>query len=219
MRLLILGARLSTVVLLTAIAAGCRAEGQTSSSVSRGAPGGAVPFTIQVPDAVLSDLKDRLKRTRYPDQIEGAGWNYGTNLEYLKELLDYWRDRFDWRDEERRLNRFEQFKMKIDGLDVHFVHRRARQPKALPLLIVHGWPGSFMQFHKVIEPLTDPASHGGKPEDAFDVVVPSLPGYGFSDIPRQRGYDPQKIATMFVELMARLGYTRYGVQASDFERL
>ena len=106
--------------------------------------------------------------------------------------------------------------MKIDGLDVHFVHRRAKSPKALPLLIVHGWPGSFMQFHKVIEPLTDPASHGGRPEDAFDVVVPSLPGYGFSDIPRQRGYDPQKIATMFVELMARLGYTRYGVQASDF---
>jgi microsomal epoxide hydrolase len=207
---------LSAVVLVVGVAAGRQVDGQNRSTVSRGAPGGAVPFTIQVPDAVLTDLKDRLKRTRYPDQIDGAGWDYGTNLEYLKELVDYWRDRFDWREQERRLNRFEQFKMKIDGLDVHFVHRRAKQPKALPLLIVHGWPGSFMQFHKVIEPLTDPAGHGGRADDAFDVVVPSLPGYGFSDIPRQRGYDPEKIATMFVELMARLGYTRYGVQASDF---
>jgi microsomal epoxide hydrolase len=175
-----------------------------------------VPFRIQVPEAVLTDLKDRLRRTRFPDQIEGAGWDYGTNLEYLKELTTYWREKFDWREQERRLNRFEQFKTKIDGLDVHFVHRRARRPNALPLIIVHGWPGSFMQFHKVIEPLTDPAAHGGRAEDAFDVVVPSLPGYGFSEIPRQRGYDPQKIASMFVKLMARLGYTRYGVQASDF---
>ncbi len=175
-----------------------------------------VPFTIRIPDAVLRDLKDRLARTRYPDEIEGAGWDYGTSLAYLKDLVAYWRDKFDWREQERRLNRFEQFKTNIDGLNVHFVHRRAKRPNALPLVIVHGWPGSFMQFHKVIEPLTDPASHGGRPEDAFDVVVPSLPGYGFSDIPRQRGYDPQKIATMFVKLMARLGYTRYGVQASDF---
>jgi len=174
------------------------------------------PFKIQIPDAVLKDLKDRLARTRYPDEIEGAGWDYGTNLAYLKELIAYWRSGFDWREQERQLNRFEQFKTTIDGLDVHFVHRRAKRPNALPLLIVHGWPGSFMQFHKVIEPLTDPARHGGRAEDAFDVVVPSLPGYGFSDRPRQRGYDPQKIATMFLTLMSRLGYTRYGVQASDF---
>lgn len=182
----------------------------------QGAGHAIVPFKIQIPDAVLRDLKDRLSRTRYPDQIEGAGWDYGTNLAYLKELVAYWRDRFEWREQERRLNRFEQFKTKIDGLDVHFVHRRAKRPNALPLIVVHGWPGSFMQFHKVIEPLTDPAAHGGRAEDAFDLVVPSLPGYGFSDIPRQRGYDPQKIAGMFVELMSRLGYTRYGVQASDF---
>jgi pimeloyl-ACP methyl ester carboxylesterase len=175
-----------------------------------------VPFKIHVPDTVLKDLKDRLAGTRYPDQIEGAGWDYGTNLEYLKELIEYWRTKFDWREQERRLNRFEQFKTKIDGLDVHFIHRRAQRQSALPLLIVHGWPGSFMQFHKVIEPLTDPARYGGNAEDAFDVVVPSLPGYGFSDIPRHRGYDPQKIASLFVVLMARLGYTRYGVQASDF---
>jgi pimeloyl-ACP methyl ester carboxylesterase len=107
-----------------------------------------VPFTIHVPDVVLTDLKDRLARTRYPDQVDGAGWDYGTNLAYLKELVAYWRDTFDWREQERRLNRFEQFKTNIDGLDVHFVHRRARRPNALPLLIVHGWPGSFMQFHK-----------------------------------------------------------------------
>jgi len=188
----------------------------TAARAAQSSEAAVVPFTIHVPDAVLTDLKDRLRRTRYPDQVDGAGWDYGTNLAYLKELVAYWRDTFDWREQERRLNRFEQFKTNIDGLDVHFVHRRARRPNALPLLVVHGWPGSFMQFHKVIEPLTDPAGHGGRAEDAFDVVVPSLPGYGFSDIPRQRGYDPQKIATMFVTLMARLGYTRYGVQASDF---
>lgn len=174
------------------------------------------PFRIQIPDGALKELKDRLSRTRYPDEVEGAGWDYGTNMAYLKELVAYWRDTFDWRRQERALNRFEQFKTTIDGLDVHFVHRRASRPNALPLLIVHGWPGSFMQFHKVIEPLTDPVRFGGRAEDAFDVVVPSLPGYGFSDRPRQRGYDPQKIAAMFLTLMSRLGYTRYGVQASDF---
>jgi microsomal epoxide hydrolase len=191
-------------------------QASPSSRAPASASTAVVPFKIHVPEAVLKDLRDRLGRTRFPDEIDGAGWDYGTNLAYLKELVTYWRDTFNWREQERRLNRFEQFKTNIDGLDVHFVHRRTKRPGALPLLIVHGWPGSFMQFHKVIEPLTDPASHGGRPEDAFDVVVPSLPGYGFSDRPRQRGYDPQKIATMFVTLMARLGYTRYGVQASDF---
>jgi microsomal epoxide hydrolase len=222
MRTMVYRAALAVVFLIALATRGDRTEArrlapaEAPQQAASSASSGPVPFKIHVPDDVLADLKARLARTRYPDEIDGAGWDYGTNLAYLKELLTYWREKFDWREQERRLNRFEQFKMKIDGLDVHFVHRRAKRPNALPLIMVHGWPGSFMQFHKVIEPLTDPASYGGRPEDAFDVVVPSLPGYGFSDIPRQRGYDPQKIATMFVQLMARLGYTRYGVQASDF---
>jgi epoxide hydrolase len=175
-----------------------------------------VPFTIRVPDAVLTDLKQRLARARFPGEVEGAGWTYGTDLAYLKELVTYWRDKFDWRAQERRLNRFEQFKTNIDGLDIHFIHRRSKEPNALPLLITHGWPGSVVEFTKIIEPLTDPVSHGGAREDAFDVVIPSIPGYGFSDKPRQPGYNPQRIAGIFATLMARLGYTRYGAQGGDF---
>ncbi len=175
-----------------------------------------VPFSIDVPDAVLEDLQDRLSRARFPDELDGAGWTYGTSLAYLRELVAYWRDEFDWREQERRLNRFDQFKTNIDGLDVHFIHERAADPGALPVIIVHGWPSSFMQFHKVIEPLTDPAAHGGGAADAFHVVVPSIPGYGFSDKPRERGYGPARMGDIFVELMARLGYTRYGVQGGDW---
>jgi pimeloyl-ACP methyl ester carboxylesterase len=174
-----------------------------------------VPFTIRVPDAVLADLKQRLINARFPDELEGVGWSYGTNLAYMRELVTYWRDTFDWREQERRLNRFEQFKTNIDGLDIHFIHRRAKQPQAFPLIITHGWPGSFAEFAKIIEPLTDPGSHGGRPEDAFDLVVPSIPGYGFSDKPRQPGYHSERIAGILVKLMARLGYTRYGTQGGD----
>jgi len=175
-----------------------------------------VPFTIHVPDAVLADLKERLMRARFPDTIDQSGWSYGTNLAYLKELVTYWRDRFDWREQERRLNRFEQFKTNIDGLDIHFIHRRSTQPNALPLLVTHGWPGSFVEFAKIIEPLTNPVAHGGRPEDAFDVVIPSIPGYGFSDAPRKPGYGPQQMAGIFAKLMARLGYARYGAQGGDW---
>ena len=175
-----------------------------------------VPFQIQVPDAVLADLKDRLAKVRYPAEIDGSGWRYGADLAYMKELVAYWRDRYDWRAQERRLNQFEQFKTNIDGLDIHFIHRRSRLPDAVPIIIVHGWPGSFVEFHKVIEPLTDPVRFGGRPEDAFDVVVPSLPGYGFSDQPREPGYNPPAMAAMFVKLMARLGYTRYIAQGGDW---
>ena len=191
-----------------------------------GGPAGAqtvddaiVPFTIDVPDAVLEDLRERLARARYPDELEGAGWTYGANLAYLRELVDYWRDDFDWREQERRLNRFEQFRTNIDGLDVHFIHRRAADPDAFPLLIVHGWPGSFVEFHKIIEPLADPAGHGGQAADAFHLVIPSIPGYGFSDKPREAGYDPQRMAEIFAKLMARLGYARYGAQGGDYGSL
>lgn len=178
-----------------------------------------VPFTIAVPDAVLEDLRERLARARYPDELEGAGWTYGANLAYVRELVDYWRDDFDWRAQERRLNRFEQFRTNIDGLDVHFIHRRAADPDAFPLLIVHGWPGSFVEFHKIIEPLADPAGHGGQAADAFHLVIPSIPGYGFSDKPREAGYSPQRMAEIFARLMARLGYARYGAQGGDYGSL
>jgi len=174
-----------------------------------------VPFTIRVPDATLDDLKQRLTRARFPEPLQ-PDWSYGTDLSYLKELVTYWRDRFDWRAQERKLNQLEQFTTTIDGLQVHFVHRRSRQPNAFPLLVTHGWPGSFVEFTKVVGPLTDPAAHGGRAADAFDVVMPSLPGFGFSGKPAAPGYDPARIAVMEAKLMARLGYQRYGAQGGDW---
>jgi microsomal epoxide hydrolase len=177
------------------------------------------PFEIHVPDAVLRDLGERLSRTRFPDQLDGAGWGYGTELSYLRELCAYWREKFDWRAQERRLNRFPQFRSEIDGLGIHFIHRRSREPNALPLVILHGWPGSVFEFHKVIEPLADPASHGARAGDAFHVVCPSLPGYGFSDAPRKPGFDARSMAELTARLMARLGYARYGAQGGDWGAL
>ncbi|HEY3044053.1 MAG TPA: alpha/beta fold hydrolase [Vicinamibacterales bacterium] len=174
------------------------------------------PFVIRVPDAALADLRERLTRARFPDELEGSGWTYGTNLAYLKSLVAYWRDRFDWRAQERKLNQFEQFTTTIDGLKIHFLHRRSKQPAALPLLIMHGWPGSFVEFTKIIGPLTDPVSAGLPNEDVFDVVIPSLPGFGFSDKPRQPGFTATRIAAIEAALMARLGYPRYGVQGGDW---
>ena len=173
------------------------------------------PFTINVPESVLMDLKDRLARARMPDEPEGVGWRLGTNQAYMKQLVDYWRDEFDWREQERRLNRFEQFKTTIDDIDIHFVHRRSEEPGAFPLILTHGWPGSFAEFAKVIGPLTNPVGYGGRAEDAFHVVIPSIPGYGFSDRPRQLGYGRERTAAIFTELMARLGYERYGAQGGD----
>jgi microsomal epoxide hydrolase len=175
-----------------------------------------VPFRINVPDRVLTDLKDRLGRTRFPDEIEGAGWDYGTNLAYLKDLVSYWRTKYDWREQERRLNQLPQFKTTIDGVDIHFVHQRSSRADAIPLVFIHGWPGSFFEVTKIIGPLTDPASHGGRPEDAFHVVALSLPGYGFSGKPRESGYSPRRMAEVVAKLMARLGYTRYAAQGGDW---
>jgi len=175
-----------------------------------------VPFKIQVPDAVLSDLKERLARTRFPGEIAGSQWDYGTNLAYLKELVTYWRDRFDWRAAERRLNQFNQFTTNIDGLDIHFIHQRSRNAVALPLAVTHGWPGSIVEFTKIIGPLTDPAAHGGNAADSFHVVAISLPGFGFSGKPTERGYGPERIAGIIAKLMARLGYSRYGLQGGDW---
>jgi pimeloyl-ACP methyl ester carboxylesterase len=174
------------------------------------------PFRIHVPDAVLDDLKQRLARTRYPDEVNDPEWSYGTALSYLKELVDYWRTRFDWRAVEARLAAFHHFRTSVDGLGVHFLHERGVGPKPMPLLISHGWPGSVLEFVKIIGPLTDPASHGGDPADAFDLVAPSLPGYGFSDHPVTSGMHPGKMADVFAQLMRRLGYERYGAQGGDW---
>ena len=179
-------------------------------------PNAIVPFEIHVPDAVLSDLRQRLSRARFADEIPGIGWDYGTNLTYLKGLADYWRDRYDWRAQERRLNQFDQFKTKIDGLEIHFIHQRSRSPNARPLLLLNGWPSSIIEYTKVIGPLADPVAHGGRAEDSFHVVIPVMPGFGFSDKPREPGYNAERVAAMWAELMARLGYTAYGVHGSDW---
>jgi pimeloyl-ACP methyl ester carboxylesterase len=174
------------------------------------------PFKIQASDEALRDLKERLGRTRFPDEIPGTGWDYGTDLAYLKELVTYWRDRYDWRAAERRLNAFDQFMTSIEGVDIHFIHQRSRHPNAMPLALTHGWPGSIAEFTKIIGPLTDPTAHGGRAEDAFHVVAISLPGFGFSGHPRARGFSPERIGGIIATLMARLGYTRYGLQGGDW---
>ncbi len=184
-------------------------QGETSSGA------GIEPFTIDIPEKILVDLRERLMRARLPDEPEGVGWQLGMNQAYLQQLIEYWRDEFDWRAQERRLNEFEQFKTRIDGLDIHFVHRRSPEPDAFPLILTHGWPGTFAEFAKVIGPLTDPVAHGGRAEDAFHVVAPSIPGYGFSDRPPRLGYGRDRTGAIFAELMARLGYERYIAQGGD----
>lgn len=164
------------------------------------------PFEIHVEDAVLDDLRSRLDRTRYPDQIEGTGWDYGFPTDYLRELVAYWRSTYDWRAAEARVNELEHFRTEIDGQSIHFIHARSSRQDALPLLIMHGWPGSVVEFLDVIPRLTD----------EFHVVVPSLPGYGFSEPTRTTGWDPWRVARAFIELMARLGYSRYGAQGGDW---
>jgi pimeloyl-ACP methyl ester carboxylesterase len=163
-------------------------------------------FAISVEDAVLDDLRDRLARARIPDQIDGTGWDYGIPAAYVRELVDYWRDSYDWRAQETLLNGFEHFRTTIDGQSMHFVHARCANDDALPLLLLHGWPGSFVEFLDVIPRLTD----------RFHVVVPSLPGYGFSEPTRTTGWDPARMARAFMELMATLGYPRYGAQGGDW---
>ncbi len=175
------------------------------------------PYTIAVPEEVLVDLKERLARTRWPEKIEGAGWDYGTDVAYLRELCDHWAHRYDWRDWERRLNSIPGYVCEVDGVDLHFWHVRGTGPNPTPLLLLHGWPGSIVEFLELIGPLTDPAAHGGDPADSFDVVVPELPGFGFSGAPRTAGWSLSHIASVFNSLMVdQLGYDRYAVQGGDF---
>lgn len=174
-------------------------------------------FGLHVPDAAIADLQERLSRTRLPDQTPGEPWAYGTDVTYMSTLVDYWRDRFDWRAQEARLNAFPQYKVRLHGIDLHFLHVPGRGPDPHPLLLSHGWPGSIFEFLELIPRLTDPEQFGGDPADAFTVVAPSLPGYGLSFTPGQPRFGVEAIADCFTELMSEvLGYRRFGAQGGDW---
>jgi epoxide hydrolase len=172
-------------------------------------------YRIDVPDAVLTDLRRRLDQTRWPEPIPGAGWKYGADTDEVRAFCDYWAHEYDWRTHEARLNRIPQFLVNVDGVDIHFFQVRARSQAVAPLLLLHGWPGSSFEFAELIEPLSDPEHHGGGP--AFDLVIPSMPGFGFSGKPREAGWHADRVATAYHELMTRhLGYRRFGVQGGDW---
>jgi pimeloyl-ACP methyl ester carboxylesterase len=182
-------------------------------------------FRVSIPQADLDDLADRLARTRWPSSLPGAawdrgapgaGWERGVPVGYLRELAEYWRDGFDWRAQEARLNSYPQYTTRIDGQKIHFLHVKSPEPDAAPLLLLHGWPGSVVEFTRVIGPLSDPRSHGDGSAPAFDLVIPSLPGFGFSGPVTEPGWGSRRIAGALAELMARLGYERYGAQGGDF---
>jgi len=174
------------------------------------------PFHVNFPKAALDDLRRRIAATRWPEHETVTDQSQGVQLATMKKLASYWQTDYDWRKAEAKLNGLPQFVTKIDGLDIHFIHVRSRHPNAVPIIITHGWPGSIIEQLKVIGPLTDPTSHGGRAEDAFDVVIPSLPGYGFSGKPTSTGWDPVRIARAWIVLMKRLGYTRYVAQGGDW---
>jgi pimeloyl-ACP methyl ester carboxylesterase len=177
------------------------------------------PFHIDIPQADLDELNRRLDATRWPDELPGVDWRYGVPLAYLKELADHWRNTYDWRAHEKQLNDLPQFMTEIDGQNIHFLHVRSPEPDALPLVLTHGWPGSFVEFLDVIGPLSDPRAHGGDPADAFHLVIPSLPGFGFSGPTRETGWHTMRIAKAWAELMRRLGFDRYAAQGGDMGAL
>jgi epoxide hydrolase len=171
------------------------------------------PFTINIPQATLDDLHKRLARTRWPDEAEGTGWAYGISLAYMKEVADYWQHRYDWRQHEAALNRFAQFKAEVDGVGIHFIHERGKGPNPTPLLLIHGFPDSFYRYHKVIDRLTDPAKYGGDPDTSFDVIVPSIPGTGFSD---RVTFSDDTNADLFARLLTEvLGYEQFVSAGGD----
>ncbi|HSJ51090.1 MAG TPA: epoxide hydrolase, partial [Actinomycetota bacterium] len=189
--------------------AGGRNEHTASSDEVKG-------FRLDVPQSELDDLRARLVGTRWPEPETVTDWSQGVPLAYLRDVCRSWAEEYDWRPTERRLNAMPQFRTTIDGLGIHFLHVRSPHAEALPLVITHGWPGSIVEFLKVIGPLTDPTAHGGDASDAFHVVCPSLPGFGFSDKPTTTGWGIERIAGVWIELMARLGYERYRAQGSDW---
>ena len=174
-------------------------------------------FEIAVDEETLDDLRRRIGDTRWPDEVSNSGWDYGSNMAYVRELAEYWRTEFDWRSQERLLNSLSQYTTEVDGQSLHFVHERGRGANPLPLLITHGWPSTFWEMHKIIPMLTDPASFGGDAADSFDVVAPSMPGYGFSGRPSQRGMSYRRVSELFGKLMmGELGYDRFGAQGGDW---
>jgi len=177
------------------------------------------PFHVNVPDAELADLSQRLAQTRLPDNETVTDYSQGVPLKTVQQVLSYWQSDYDWRKVEARLNAVPNFITEIDGLDIHFIHVRSKHENALPLIVTHGWPGSVIEQLKIIGPLTDPTAHGGKAEDAFDVVIPSMPGFGFSGKPTTTGWGPERMAQAWAELMKRLGYTRYVAQGGDWGAL
>jgi pimeloyl-ACP methyl ester carboxylesterase len=187
-----------------------------SSTFARAANDEIAPVQYHAPQRALDDLKRRLADTRWPERETTKDWSEGVPLARMQDVVDYWRTKYDWRRCETELNRFPQFRTNIDGLDIHFIHVRSKNPNALPLILTHGWPSTIQLFRDVIEPLTDPVAHGGKAEDAFDVVIPSLPGFGFSEKPAERGWNSQRTARAWATLMSRLGYKRYVAQGGDW---
>jgi pimeloyl-ACP methyl ester carboxylesterase len=171
------------------------------------------PFKVHVPDRVLIDLRRRLAETKWPDQLPGTTWEYGADIKKVRELADYWQNSYDWRAQEAKINRFDQFITEIDGQQIYFIHQRSPRPDAIPLMLIHGWPGSILEFLALIEPLTYPKD---KNSPAFDVIIPSLPGFGFSGPTTTRGWGPQRMAKALVILMDRLGYSKYGIQGGDW---
>ncbi len=195
-------------LLLVLIAVGtveCRAETANPAEIK--------PFKAHIPESVLEDLRRRVAETKWPDQLPGTTWEYGADISKVHELADYWQKGYDWRAQEARINRFDQFTTEIDGQTIHFIHERSPRADAIPLMLIHGWPGSILEFFALIEPLTHPKDSRSP---AFDVVVPSLPGFGFSGPTKSRGWDALRMAKAFIVLMDRLGYARYGVQGGDW---
>ncbi len=173
-------------------------------------------FQIHVPNEVLDDLNYRLDHIRWPDQLVTADWERGTDISYLQTLISYWREQFNWRKQETELNRFSQYRCNIDGADIHFVHERGKEPNPIPIILTHGWPDSYIRYQKIIPMLTDPAQYGGDPEDSFDVIVPSLPGFGFSSLPNHSGVNNSSVSELWVKLMTEeLGYKKFAAAGGD----
>ena len=201
---------LAALFLLPSIALGqMQPPAKTDSAAIR-------PFKMHVPDGVLADLRHRLAETRWPDQLPGTTWEYGADIKKVRELADYWQNGYDWRAQEAKINRFDQFTTEIDGQRIYFIHQRSPRPHAIPLLLIHGWPGSIVEFLAMIEPLNNPKDSNSP---AFDVIVPSLPGFGFSGPTTTRGWGPQRMARALIVLMDRLGYSKYGIQGGDWGSL
>jgi len=213
---LLAAARLGAVGLATAFSDPRKAEAKTTEIMVPPASEAVAQFRLAVPAGALDDLRARLAATRWPEKETVGDWSQGVPLAKMKALADYWRSGYDMRRLERRLNAVAQYRTQIDGLGIHFLHVRSKHPKALPIILTHGWPGSVVEFLKVVGPLTDPTAHGGKADDAFHVVVPSLPGYGFSDKPAERGWGLPRIAKAWAVLMKRLGYGSFVAQGGDW---